>query len=185
MAMADWSIFNVDWVCLPVNVFTELDCVVRPIEYYYDAIVYRCCMCTSVFRFRCIFTNNVFQYAVVNTIIWSVNSRNQCCSKSASGCSPPFTEVDYVVITIDIDDCNVAIVYLYCNCVDDLLTISLCCKILFSCMLVSHCSISYCCDCNGLWRYQIWLTAASGHEQVELHWYKLSQWTRNKIVMRR
>ena len=71
--MADKSIFNVDdWVCLPVNVFTELDCVVIPIEYYYDAIVYS----TSVFRFRCIFNSNVFQYAVVNIIIWSVNSRN-------------------------------------------------------------------------------------------------------------
>ena len=181
MAMADKSIFNVDWVCLPVNVFAELDCVVIPIEYNYDAIVYS----TSVFRLRCIFTNNVFQYAAVNIIIWSVNSRNQCCSKSASGCSPPFTEVDYVVITIDIDDCNVAIVYRYCNCVDDFLIISLLCKILFSCMfrhLFDMLLLQT--DRQTDWLTD-WLTDAGGHEQVELHWYKLSQWTRNKIVMRR
>ena len=53
--------------------FTELDCVVIPIEYYYDAIVYS----TSVFRFRCIFNNNVFQYAVVNiTILVSIAGTN-------------------------------------------------------------------------------------------------------------
>ena len=170
------AIFNVDWVCLPVNVFTELDCVVRPIDYYYDAIVYS----TSVFRFRCIFNNNVFQYAVVNiTILVSIAGTNVVQVFQAAHLS--LNKLIMLLLPL-----TIVMLPLFTGTVIVLMISWLFPFVAKSCSAVCSdiCSVCYCCsNYNGLSRHQMRLTDAGGQEQAELHWYKLSQFTRIWILM--